>query len=377
MIAAVGELAGVVGVAPACEALAFSRAMWYRLKKPVPAAPRPAPERALSASERRQVLDMLHSERFVDMAPPAVHATLLDEGIWLCCVRTMYRLLAEDGEVRERRNQLRHPVYTKPELLAVRPNQVWSWDITKLKGPIRWTYFHLYVILDIFSRYVVGWLLADSERATLAEELIAEACTKEGVDRGQLTIHSDRGTSMTSKTVAQLLAELDVTRSLSRPHVSNDNPFSESQFKTMKYRPTFPSRFGSLEDGLAFCRVYFRWYNTQHRHSGIAYLTPDDVHHGRAPQILIARQTALTAAYAAHPERFVGQPPVAAKLPEKVWINPPVEKPTLHDGPGTTISLPVDPKHHPVSDVIPVTPTSESITITPPKTAAPEVAVLH
>ena len=377
MIAAVGELARDIGVAPACKALAFPRATWYRRKKPPVVAPRPAPPRALDTAERQQVLDVLHSERFVDMAPPAVYATLLDEGTWLCSVRTMYRLLAAGGPVRERRDQLRHPVYAKPELLAVRPNQVWSWDITKLKGPIAWTYFHLYVILDIFSRYVVGWLLADRESASLAEHLISEACARENVDRAQLTLHSDRGTAMTSQTVAQLLAELDVTRSLSRPHVSNDNPFSESQFKTLKYRPTFPRRFGSFEDARAFCRVFFPWYNTEHRHSGIALMTPDDVHHGRAPQILVARQTALAAAYAAHPERFVSKAPVPAKLPESVWINPPVKKRTTQNAPATTISTGVDPNYPLASETAGVATKLESVTLQPRKEAALEVAVLQ
>ncbi len=376
-MAAVVELARDVGVAPACRALAFPRATWYRRRKPTVAASRPAPHRALATAERRQVLDVLHSERFIDTAPPSVHATLLDEGTWLCSVRTMYRLLAGNREVRERRDQIRHPVYARPELLANRPNQVWSWDITKLKGPIAWTYFHLYVILDIFSRYVVGWLLADRESAPLAEQLIGEACTREKVDRAQLTLHSDRGPAMTSKTVAQLLAEMDVTRSLSRPHVSNDNPFSESQFKTLKYRPTFPRRFGALEDARAFCRVFFPWYNTDHRHSGIAFMTPDDVHHGRAPQILIARQAALTTAYTAHPERFVGKPPVPAKLPESVWINPPIEKTRLQDAPGTTRTTSVDLKHHPVFDGGGVATLSEPVTVMSQDEAVLEVAVLH
>jgi putative transposase len=377
VIAAIEILAREVGVVAACDALRFPRATWYRRNKPPPAAPRPTPERALAAAERRAVLDVLHSDRFVDVAPAAVYATLLDDGTWLCSVRTMYRLLAEEGEVRERRDQLRHPVYTKPELLAVRPRQVWSWDITKLKGPVAWTYFHLYVVLDIFSRYVVGWLLADRETAALAEQLISEACAKESIDRNQLTIHSDRGTSMTSKTVAQLLAELDVTRSLSRPHVSNDNPFSESQFKTMKYRPSFPRRFGSFEDAQAFCRVFFPWYNTQHRHSGIAFLTPADVHHGRAPEILAARQATLAAAYVAHPERFVGKPPVAPKLPENAWINSPSRKTTLQDAPGTTRRTSVDPGHHPLAEKRSTQPEPESIALTPPNAAAREVAALQ
>ncbi len=370
-MSAIVELARDVGVQSACRAFNFPRATWYRRQRPKATARRLAPQRALVPAERQQVLDVLHSDRFVDTAPPAVHATLLDEGTWLCSVRTMYRLLAQHGEVRERRDQRRHPVYTKPELLAVRPNQVWTWDITKLRGPVAWTYYQLYVILDVYSRYVVAWLLADREWASLAEELIREACARENISRAQLTLHSDRGTAMTSKTVGQLLAELDVTRSFSRPHVSNDNPFSESQFKTLKYRPTFPRRFGSLEDARAFCRVFFPWYNTEHRHSGIAFMTPDDVHHGRAPEILAARQAALAVAYAAHPERFVSRPPVAPKLPDAVWINPPPEKTTLDVAPGTTRRTSVDPKYHPIPEKLEI----DSVCTTSQKVPAQEVAV--
>lgn len=372
-MSAIVELARDVGVQSACRAFSFPRATWYRRQRPKVALRRPSAKRALVPAERQQVLDMLHSDRFVDTAPPAVHATLLDEGTWLCSVRTMYRLLAQHGEVRERRDQRRHPVYAKPELLAVRPNQVWTWDITKLRGPVAWNYYQLYVILDVFSRYVVGWLLADREWASLAEELIREACAREKISRAQLTLHSDRGVAMTSKTVGQLLAELDVTRSFSRPHVSNDNPFSESQFKTLKYRPTFPRRFGSLEDARAFCRQFFPWYNTEHRHSGIAFMTPDDVHHGRAPEILAARQATLAAVYAAHPERFVRKSPVAAKLPDAVWINPPPEKTTLDVPPGTTRRTSVDPNYHPISGK----PGLESISNPPQKDPASEVAAAH
>jgi putative transposase len=277
----------------------------------------------LQPVERQAVLDELHSERFVDKAPGEVVATLLDEGRYLCSERTMYRALASDGEVRERRNQLRHPKYAKPELLAKGPNQVWSWDITKLKGPVKWTYFYLYVILDIFSRYVVGWLLARRESGALAKRLIAESCEKQQVDRDQLTLHSDRGTSMKSKTVAQLLGDLGVTKSHSRPHVSNDNPFSEAQFKTLKYRPDFPGRFGSFEDGLSLCRAFFGWYNDEHRHSGIGMLTPAMVHYGQAESVLAGRKSVMAAAYAAHPERFVRGAPKIRRPPDAVWINPP------------------------------------------------------
>jgi putative transposase len=286
-------------------------------------APRPRPPRALSLGEETAILAALHAERFVDRAPASIVATLLDEGTFLCSVRTMYRLLARHGEVRERRDQLRHPAYAVPELLATGPNQVWTWDITKLRGPAKWTCFHLYVILDIFSRYVVGWMVAMHESATLARKLIAESVARQGIRPGELTVHADRGSSMRSKPVALLLADLGVTKSHSRPHVSDDNPFSESHFKTLKYRPGFPDRFGSIEDARAFCVAFFAWYGTEHRHSGIALLTPEDVHYGRATERLAARGIVLDAAYAAHPERFVRRPPRPASPPTAVWINPP------------------------------------------------------
>jgi putative transposase len=273
--------------------------------------------------ERQTALVHLHSERFVDQAPHQVHASLLDEGIYVCSPRTMYRLLEEHGEVRERRDQLRRPAYQKPELLATRPNQVWSWDITKLRGPVKWTYFYLYVILDLFSRYVVGWMVAPGESAELAKKLIQESLSKQGVSPGQLHLHADNGPSMTSKTLALKLADLGVTKSHSRPYVSHDNPFSESQFKTMKYRPDFPDRFGSLEDARAHGQVFFRWYNLEHHHSGIAMLTPHMVHYGLAADVLDNRQRVLTAAFQQHPERFVRKPPRPAPLPDAVWINPP------------------------------------------------------
>jgi putative transposase len=324
---AVHEVAPEVGIAAACEAFAVPRASYYRSQLPPrPLEPRPSPPRALSVEERQDVLDTLHSERFVDKAPAEVWATLLDERNYLCSIRTMYRILDDAKEVRERRNQLRHPKYTKPELLAEAPNQVWSWDITKLLGPAKWTYFYLYVILDIFSRYVVGWMVADGESASLASELIAQTCAKQGIEPGQLTIHADRGSSMKSKTVALLLSDLGVTKTHSRPHVSDDNPFSESQFRTLKYRPDFPQRFGSIVDARGFCRPFFDWYNTEHRHSGIALMTPEAVHYGRAEALQAERQRILTAAYQSHPERFVGRPPVPPALPAAVWINPPKEQ---------------------------------------------------
>jgi putative transposase len=294
----------------------------------------------LPEPERQTVLSVLNSERFADLAPRQVYATLLDEGLYLSSVRTMYRILEENGEVRERRDQLRHPEYKKPELLATGPNQVWSWDITKLLGPAKWTYFYLYAILDIFSRFVVGWMVARREGAELAERLLEETIRKQGIAPGQLTVHSDRGPSMSSKSVALLLADLGVTKTHSRPQVSDDNPFSESQFKTLKYRPEFPERFGSLEDARAFCQVFFPWYNWDHHHTGLALLTPGVVHYGNAQDVLRSRQEVLDAAYTAHPERFVRRAPVPLQLPREVWINPPEPKTSLEafpvvSGPGT------------------------------------------
>jgi putative transposase len=291
-----------------------------------PSAPRrvrPKSARALDVAERQKVLNHLHSERFCDKAPAEVFATLLDEGVYLCSIRTMHRILAENGELKERRNQLRHPQYKKPELLATGPNQVWSWDITKLLGPAKWTYFHLYVILDIFSRYVVGWMVAPRETAELAKRLIDDTCQKQGIVAGTLTIHADRGTSMTSKPVALLMADLGVTKTHSRPHVSDDNPYSESQFKTLKYRPEFPERFGSIEDARAFGQKFFGWYNHEHHHSGIALLTPEMVHYGMAGEVIEQRQQVLDAAYARNPERFPHARPKHPPQPTAVWINPP------------------------------------------------------
>jgi len=326
---AVDELAGHVGTDRACQALAVSRTSYYRRRSAKSVCefnrPRQPSPRALSQQERQEVLDVLHSQQFVDQSPREVYASLLDAGRYLCSLRTMYRILDQAQEVRERRNQLRHPRYKKPELLATGPNQVWSWDITKLLGPAKWTYFHLYVILDIFSRYVVGWMVASRESAQLAQRLIRETVDKQQVPCDQLTIHSDRGPSMKSQTVAQLLATLGVVKSHSRPHVSNDNPFSESQFKTLKYRPNFPHRFGSQEDVCQFCRHFFHWYNNEHYHTGIALLTPAMVHDGSAETVVQQRQEVLDAAYAANPERFVRKRPAPQAPPREVWINPPVE----------------------------------------------------
>jgi putative transposase len=312
-----------VGVVAACDALQVSRATLYRRRTPSSGTPAgSSSHRGLSGEERTTVLTVLNSQRFVDTAPAEVYATLLDEGVYHCSIRTMYRILEDNGQVRERRNQLRHPTYSAPELLATRPNQLWSWDITKLKGPKKWSYFYLYVILDVFSRYVVGWMVADKESAALAKRLIAETIGKQELDPEQLTIHADRGPSMRSKLVAQLLADLGVTKTHSRPYTSSDNPFSESHFRTLKYRPEFPERFGSLEDARTHGTTFFPWYNQEHRHHGLALLTPHQVHYGLAEQVLANRQSALDAAYARHPERFA-KPPAVPKLHTTVWINPP------------------------------------------------------
>lgn len=324
--AALDELTPVVGTAAACRALRLPRSTAYRWRRPPvpePAAVRPRPPRSLSVVEQGAVLDVLRSPRFVDAAPAQVYATLLDEGTYLASERTMYRILASNGEVRERRDQLRHPAYAAPELLATAPNQVWSWDITKLLGPRAWTYYYLYVILDVFSRYVAGWVVAERESAALAEQLIAATAAKQGIARDTLTIHADRGSSMTSKPVALLLSDLGITKSHSRPHVSNDNPYSEAQFKTLKYRPGFPQRFGCIQDGRGFCQRFFPWYNDEHRHSGIGLCTPADVHYARATTVRDARAVVLTAAYAEHPERFVQKPPQPPTLPTAAWINRP------------------------------------------------------
>jgi putative transposase len=335
-MAAVHELTPALGAGAACRALGLPRGASARHRKqtqrrslagPMPARPaRPRPPLALDAQENQTLLDALTSDRFADTAPAAMHATLLDEGRYLGSVRTMYRLLAANGACRERRNQLTHPVYSKPELLAIAPNQVWSWDITKLKGPAKWTCFHLYVILDIFSRHVVGWLLAEREGSDLAEQLIADSVARHNVERGMLTLHADRGAAMRSKPVAALLVDLDITKSHSRPHVSDDNPYSESQFKTMKYRPDFPARFGCIEDARLHCQTFFAWYNTEHRHSGIGYMTPQAMHYGQAQALHEARQTALDAAFRATPMRFKGKRPTPCDLPTAAWINPPASE---------------------------------------------------
>jgi len=327
MISLVGELSErKVTVQAACNALQVPRSRFYRAKSPVvpQTVPQPAVSmRGLPPSERKSVLDTLDSARFQDSAPREVYATLLDEQVYLCHWRTMYRILAENQQVYERRNQLRHPHYARPELLATGPNQVWSWDITALRGPGKWSAFYLYDLMDVYSRYVVGWLIAETQSATLAERLIAQSVAKYPIVPGQLTLHADNGAPMKAKTVAQLMADLGVTESHSRPHVSDDNPFSEAQFKTMKYRPDYPDRFANLLDTQSWARRFFAWYNNEHHHTGLGLLTPAVVHFGHAPHVLADRQLTLDIAFAAHPERFVCGAPKPISLPDAVWINPP------------------------------------------------------
>lgn len=335
MKAAVDELAGQVGVAVACEALGVPRSTAYRWRQPPvhgPRRPRRRPSRALSETERTKVLEVLHSDRFVDKAPATVHATLLDEEKYLCHPRTMYRILAAEDEIRERRDQVRHPKYARPELIATAPNQVWTWDVTWLRGPVKYTYYPLYVIIDLFSRYNPGWMLAHEESGELAATLIRETCKRHGIEPGTLKLHADRGPVPKGKTVKQLLRDLEIAASFSRPRVSNDNPHSESQFHTFKSHPDFPDRFDSFDHAREFCRSFFPWYNDEHRHSGIAYLTPADVFFGRATEVLAQRQLVMNEAFAKNPERFVAGPPKVPALPKAVWINPPENRTEIELG---------------------------------------------
>jgi putative transposase len=327
--AAITELAPAIGVRAACDAVGAAQAGYYRRNRHSPAPPRRAPAghraqpRALTAAEQQAILGQLHGDRFTDVSPAEVWATLLDEGIYLGSVSTFYRLLRLAGESRERRRQATRPARVKPELVAAAPNAVWSWDITRLHGPAKWTYYYLCVILDIYSRYVTGWMVAGRESAGLAEVLIRQTCASQGIGRDQLTIHADRGSSMTSKPVAFLLADLGVTQSHSRPHVSDDNPYSEAQFKTLKYRPGFPGQFGSIQAARLHCRTFFTWYNDEHRHTGLGLHTPADVHYGTAGAVRDKRAAVLAEAYAAHPERFVRKLPQPPELPASSWINKP------------------------------------------------------
>ena len=319
------ELAEKIGITRACEALNVPRSRVYRARQSQPEAkPQPTPLAALSLQERTRVRDTLNSERFMDKAPRQVYATLLDEGTYLCHWRTMYRILAVHDEVRERRNVRRHPVYQKPELLATKPNEVWSWDITYLRGCDQWTHYPLYTVLDIFSRYVVGWMIAEVESSELAKQLIAVTAQKQGIQPDQLTLHADNGSPMRGKPLSQLLVDLGITRSHNRPHTSDDNPFSEAQFKTMKYHPDYPDRFVSMEAAYTWARTFFGWYNYEHYHSGLNLLTPGSVHYGEATLLQQQRQAVMLAAYITHPARFTHGEPVVKGAPAAVYINPPM-----------------------------------------------------
>ena len=325
----VEELTPIIGTRPACRAVGASAATIYRRRRPPESRaprPRPTPTRALSEPERERVLEVLHCERFVDVSPEETYATLLDEGTYLCSTRTMYRILAaHHGGVRDRRDQLTHPTYAKPELLATRPNELWSWDVSKLKGPAKWTWFYLYVILDVFSRYIVGWTVQYRENAQIATALIQQATEQQKIRPKLLTLHADRGSPQRAKPVAFLLADLGITKTHSRPYTSSDNPYSESNFKTLKYRPEFPARFDDIDHARGHCRAFVDWYNHQHRHSGIGLMTPAAVHYGHAEQLHAARIDVLDAAFAAHPERFVRKPPAPPELPTAAWINKPAD----------------------------------------------------
>lgn len=329
ILSTVEELTPLLGTRPACAALGASVATVYRHRNPPPARPpkpRAVPARALSGAERREVLQVLCCPAFVDLSPLEVYATLLDQHRYLCSPRTMYRILAaENGPVRERRNQLTHPAYAKPELLASRPNELWTWDISKLRGPVKWTYYYLYVVIDVFSRYIVAWTLCYREDAQIACAMIEQAAHQQHVKPKTLTLHADNGAAMKARLLAYLLADLGITKTHSRPHTSNDNPYSEAHFKTLKYRPSFPDRFSSIYEAREHCRRFFHWYNSEHHHSGIGLMTPAAVHYGQAEKLRDQRAIVLDAAYAAHPERFVNQPPVPAELPTAAWINKPKE----------------------------------------------------
>ncbi len=367
-----------VPVTAACDALGVSRASLYRRRQPpepkAPPAPRPPSSRRLSDPERQALLDVLHSDEFIDQPPREVYATLLGRGIYLASIRTMYRVLAEAGECRERRHQRTPHVHPKPRLTATEPNQVWTWDITKLATTRKGVFLSLYVILDLFSRYVVGWMVAHRESAALARRLIETACRNQSIEPGQLTIHADRGASMRSKSLALLLADLGVAKTHSRPHVSNDNPYSESQFKTLKYCPQFPERFGSIQDARAFGGPFFDYYNNEHRHSGIGLMTPAAVHYGMAKQLTAARQETLLAAYRSHPERFVHRPPQPPELPRAAWINPPAEKTTPQDRSESTIVTPGNPWDPPSGADCPAIIAASITTSTSSPASTPEVA---
>jgi putative transposase len=314
-----------IPITRACDALGVSRASLYRQTEPpiLPSGePRPPSPRRLSEAECEAILFALHSEEFVDQPPAETYAALLTRGVYLGSIRTMYRVLAASNEAVERRAQRSPMVHAKPMLEATGPNQVWTWDITKLRGPARGVFYCLYVVLDLYSRMTVGWLLAERESTELASRLFAEIVAREGVEPGALTVHADRGAAMRSDGLAQLLSSLGVDRSFSRPHVSDDNAYSESQFKTLKYQADYPKRFESLQHCRSWCQEFFSWYNDEHHHSGLALFTPADVYYGRVAAVTTERQAALDSAYAAHPERFPNGPPRVNQPRASVAINP-------------------------------------------------------
>jgi putative transposase len=352
MVGLVDELGEQVGLVGACQALGVPRSWYYRQQAPPtvakqPGGSRPTPANGLNQEEKKEVRAVLNSQRFCDEPPREVYATLLDEGKYLCHWRTMYRILEEHGEVGDRRGQRQHASYARPELVARAPNEIWSWDISFLAGPGRRTFYYLYNILDIFSRYVVGWMIASAESSQWAQAFIEATWAKQNISReqgssrgGALTLHSDRGSAMRANGVAELLARLGVTRSHSRPHTPNDNPFSEAQFKTLKYHPTFPEEFADIEEARSWAREFFQWYNHQHHHVALGLLTPAVVHSGRAAAIIALRQQVLDEAYVRHPERFANGAPQASHLPQEVWINPPEE--TAFTGAASVFSEPAE-----------------------------------
>lgn len=323
----VNDLSAKVGTKKACNGFGIPRSSYYYWKNPdsktVLHRDRKLPDFAYTNAEKHEILNVMNSDIYMNQTPYEIYASQLDEGKYICSVRTMYRILSENDQVKERRKIRMSTNYKKPELLATKSNQIWTWDITKLKGPEKWTYFYLYVMIDIFSRFVVGWMVAFRELSSLAKEFITETYKRQNIKRDQLTIHADRGTSMKSQPVAFLLSDLGVTKSHSRPYVSNDNPYSESHFKTMKYRPEFPERFNSLAEAREFCRSFFDWYNKDHYHSGIGFLTPESIHYGFAENILENRKKVLLNAFEKNPKRFRSKKPKLKNLPKSVWINKP------------------------------------------------------
>jgi putative transposase len=332
MVAVIQELSREMSVADACNGMGFPRSTFYRLISSSPfqksaeaSRSTRASSRGLAKVEREQVREILNSEQFMDCTPYVVYATLLDEGKYLCSISTMYRILRAHDEVRERRNQRKVPTYKKPELLATKPNELWSWDISWLRGPVHGKYYYIYVILDVFSRYIVAWGIFEVESAELAIKMIEFAYQKQGIASDTLTLHSDRGPAMVSIPVAHLLEQLGVAKSHSRPYTANDNPYSEAQFKTMKYRFDYPDRFQSIQQARNWARSFISWYNFEHFHSGIGLIPPAALHFGYAQQLFDRRQRTLDSAFQLHPERFINGRPQPPAIPTEVWINKPAQ----------------------------------------------------